>query len=150
MSRPSWEIYFLELAECVATRATCPRAHVGAVVVDEKRRVVITGYNGAPRGSPHCETYIPNCKPINNHCTIAVHAEQNAIAAAARRGSSLDGCTMYVSLGRLTSPNFIQSQSPAHMSLSDFPCHICRGVILASGIVSIVVWADGDIHTYSN
>lgn len=95
-TRPSWVDYFFSLATLVATRATCPRAHCGVVIVDPAtHRVLATGYNGAPAGFEHCDDV--GCWMENNHCMRSVHAEANAIASAARFGVRLDGAVAYVS-----------------------------------------------------
>lgn len=88
--RPDWDAYFFELATHVATRATCPRAAIGAVLV-KNRRVIGTGYNGAPEGAPHC----PDTPEHNalDHCPAAVHAEYNALANALVPAF---GATLYV------------------------------------------------------
>ncbi|MCL6522806.1 MAG: dCMP deaminase family protein [Firmicutes bacterium] len=90
--RPGWDEYFLRLAELVAERATCPRQHVGAVLVRE-RRILATGYNGAPRGLPHCTEV--GCSLYGEHCTRAVHAELNALLQCARFGVAAEGATLY-------------------------------------------------------
>ena len=90
--RPSWDVYFIEIAKTVSTRATCRRRSVGAVI-ERDRHILATGYNGAPRGVPHCEEY--GCD-ITQRCQLAAHAEQNAIAQAALNGVSCDGATIYV------------------------------------------------------
>ncbi len=93
MSRPTWKTYFLTIAGEVAKRATCPRAAVGCVLVFDKR-ILATGYNGAPPLMPHCEEV--GCRMEDGHCTRTVHAEANAIAQAARYGISVAGSTAYV------------------------------------------------------
>lgn len=97
--RPSWDEFFLDVARVISTRATCLRASVGAVIVKDKR-IVATGYNGAPRGEHHCLDY--GCDVVDNHCVRAIHAETNAVAQAARIGVAIEGATMYYwdSLGR--------------------------------------------------
>lgn len=90
--RPSWDEYFMGIAHAVSTRATCRRRSVGAVI-ERGRRILTTGYNGAPRGVPHCEEY--GCD-ITQRCQLAAHAEQNAIAQAAANGVSCEGATVYV------------------------------------------------------
>lgn len=87
--RPSWSSYFLDIAKTVATRSTCSRLSVGAVAVLD-RRILATGYNGAPVGHPHCNHV------TNDRCQIAVHAEANVVASAAKHGVPLNGCTVYV------------------------------------------------------
>ena len=96
-NRPSWQGYFLNLACGVAQRSTCPRAHVGAVIVHENR-ILTTGYNGSLPGQPHCTEVGCDIRVINGveHCGRAVHAEVNAVAQAAKFGVSIDGSTMYV------------------------------------------------------
>lgn len=95
MPRPSWDDYFFSLAAVAATRASCPRASVGVVLVDPRtHRVVGTGYNGAPSGDPSCDEV--GCDMVDNHCVRSVHGEANAIAAAARHGVSLDGKVAYI------------------------------------------------------
>jgi dCMP deaminase len=93
MTRPSLDQYFMSIAREVATRATCDRAHVGAVIV-RLNRIITTGYNGSIAGLPHCDDV--GHFMINGHCERTVHAEANAICQAAKYGSSVDGCSMYV------------------------------------------------------
>lgn len=90
--RPNWDEYFLDIAHAVAMRSTCPRASVGAVIVRD-HRIISTGYNGAAAGKPHCDD--EGCIMENGHCQRAIHAETNAIAAAAKFGLSVDGATLY-------------------------------------------------------
>ncbi len=120
--RPSWDHYFIEIARQVATRSTCLRRHVGAVIVRDKH-ILCTGYNGAPRGLPHCE--LTGC--LRQQLGIAsgqrldicraLHAEQNAIIQAAVHGVSTEGGTIYVT----------------HQ-----PCFTCAKMIINAGIVRIV------------
>lgn len=93
MGRVSWERYFMNLARQAATRSTCPRKHVGAVIVRD-RTVLSTGYNGSLRGAPHCDEV--GCLMENGHCVRTVHAEANAIIQAARNGVRLEGAEIYV------------------------------------------------------
>ena len=94
MERDSWNEYFMKIAEQVATRATCPRKHVGAVIVRDKT-ILSTGYNGALRGLEHCSDQ--GCDlDEGNHCQRVVHAEANAIVQAAKNGVKTDGATIYV------------------------------------------------------
>lgn len=74
--RKSWHEYFLDLCDTVATRATCPRRHVGCVIT-KGNRLVATGYNGSLPGEPHCEDV--GCNILNNHCVRTIHAEHNAL-----------------------------------------------------------------------
>jgi len=91
--RVSWDRYFMNLAVQAATRSTCPRKHVGAVIVRDKA-VLATGYNGSLRGLPHCTDV--GCLIENDHCVRTVHAEANAILQAARHGVRIDGADIYV------------------------------------------------------
>ncbi len=93
MSRVSWDRYFMNLALEAATRSTCPRKHVGAVIVRDKA-ILSTGYNGSIRGASHCDDV--GCLMENDHCVRTVHAEANAIVQAARNGTALDGAEIYV------------------------------------------------------
>jgi dCMP deaminase len=90
--RVDWHNYFMNIARQVATRATCPRKHVGAVIVRD-RTILSTGYNGSIRGLPHCEDV--GCLMEDGHCTATVHAEANAIMQAARNGVSVAGAEIY-------------------------------------------------------
>ena len=124
-NRPSWDEYFMTIAKQVATRATCPRRSVGAVIVIDKR-ILTTGYNGAPRGLQHCP---PGGELLewplgclrDGHCIRAVHAEQNAILQAALNGVSTRGATLYVTCQ---------------------PCNTCAKMIINCGIVKVVVEGD--------
>lgn len=90
--RPGWDEYFMQIARNVATRATCPRACVGAVLVRD-HRILTTGYNGAPRGVAHCTDV--GCTLVNDHCMRATHAEANAIVQGALHGVNVDGSIAY-------------------------------------------------------
>jgi len=120
MERPDWDTYFIRIAKEVASRSTCPRASVGAVIVKDNR-ILSTGYNGAPAGEPHCVDV--GCLMENDHCLRTIHAETNAIAFAAKYGISLDGATMYVTdaLGRKPTP----------------VCHKCSQLIKVAGIARV-------------
>ncbi len=113
-ARPGWDTYFLEIARTVATRATCPRASVGAVLVRDKR-ILTTGYNGAPPGVAHCTDV--GCTMVDNHCQRATHAEANAIVQGALHGVGLKGATAYCT----------------HQ-----PCSGCTKLLLSAGVTRIV------------
>lgn len=124
MNRPTWDEYFMEMAELTARRATCSRRQVGAVIVRDNRAVA-TGYNGAPRGLAHCEEKggcmrqklgIPSGQ--RHELCRALHAEQNAIISAASMGNAIEGGTIYIT----------------HQ-----PCVICAKMIVNAGIQRIVV-----------
>jgi len=91
--RVSWEQYFMNIAHEVATRATCDRKRVGAVIV-RNRTILSTGYNGSIRGLPHCSEV--GHMMVNSHCVRTVHAEANAIVQAARNGVAIEGAEIYV------------------------------------------------------
>jgi dCMP deaminase len=112
--RPAWDEYFMEIARTVATRATCPRASVGAVLT-RARRILTTGYNGSPRGAAHCSDV--GCIMVDGHCQRATHAEANAIVQAALHGVSLEGATAYCT----------------HQ-----PCSGCSKLLISAGITRIV------------
>ncbi|WP_290902673.1 dCMP deaminase family protein, partial [Ferroglobus sp.] len=119
--RPSLDEYFMEIAKVVAKRSTCLRQNVGAVIVKDKR-ILSTGYNGAPMGLPHCldigclreELNVPSGE--RHELCRAVHAEQNAIIQAAVHGVSIKGATLYTT----------------HQ-----PCIMCAKMIINAGIVRV-------------
>lgn len=111
--RDSWDQYFMKIAQAVATRATCDRKHVGAVIVREKS-ILSTGYNGSVRGMSHCDDIGHLME--DGHCVRTVHAECNAIAQAARNGVRLENSVIYVTAS---------------------PCFPCFKVIVNSGIRSV-------------
>src|SRR3989344_5664701 len=99
--RPSWDEYFLGMIDFIGSRATCDRGRSGCVIVRDKR-IISTGYVGAPPGLPHCDevghemhTVINEDGTQSQHCIRNSHAEQNAIVQAARFGIALDGSTIY-------------------------------------------------------
>ena len=123
--RPSWDEYFMGIAELTAQRSTCLRRHVGAVIVKD-RHVIATGYNGAPRGLVHCGDREGGClrqqlgvpSGEKHELCRALHAEQNAIIQAASLGQSIENATIYV---------------------TNQPCAICAKMIINAGINRIVV-----------
>jgi len=92
MTRPNWDLYFIQIAIAVAARSTCKRASVGAVIT-RHNWILSTGYNGAPAGAPHCLEV--GCIVKNDHCVRAVHAEINAINHAKELSISLADATLY-------------------------------------------------------
>lgn len=123
--RPTWDEYFMEVAEVTAKRSTCLRRHVGAVIVKDKH-IIATGYNGAPKGIEHClerkdgclreELKVPSGQ--RHELCRALHAEQNAIIQAATLGQSIEGATIYITTQ---------------------PCVICAKMLINAGIERIVV-----------
>lgn len=114
MSRVSWDRYFMNLAVEAATRSTCPRKSVGAIVVRDKA-ILATGYNGSIRGLEHCTEI--GCLMDNGHCVRTVHAEANAILQAARHGVSID---------------------KAHIYATASPCWDCFKLIANAGIARVL------------
>jgi dCMP deaminase len=113
-NRPTWDEYFMLIAQTTATRSSCLRAKVGAVLVVEKQ-IVATGYNGAPAGTPNCLEV--GCKVIGGHCLRTVHAEANALIHAAKRGISTRGAVIYC---------------------THKPCLYCVKLLINAGIAEIV------------
>jgi dCMP deaminase len=91
--RPSWDEYFMNIARAVASRSTCSRRSVGAIVVKEKR-ILATGYNGAPAGLRQFD-HTDGADMRDGHCARSTHAEQNAIVQAAKYGTPIDGATVF-------------------------------------------------------
>ncbi len=91
--RASWDEYFMNIARVVASRSTCDRKFVGAVIVRDKT-ILSTGYNGSIRGMPHCSEVGHMME--EGHCVATIHAESNAILQAAKNGVSIDGASIYV------------------------------------------------------
>ncbi|MGB9668199.1 MAG: deoxycytidylate deaminase [Thermosulfidibacteraceae bacterium] len=118
MDRPGWERYFIEIAKLVATRSTCTRRKVGAVIVKDKR-ILSTGYNGPPSGLKHCievgcvreKLNIPSGE--RHELCRGLHAEQNAIIQAAIHGVSVRDADLYC---------------------TTFPCVICTKMLINAGI----------------
>ena len=90
--RVDWNTYFMNIAREAATRSTCDRKHVGAVIVRDKT-ILSTGYNGSIRGMPHCDE--AGHLMENDHCVATIHAEANAIIQAAKNGVNINGGEMY-------------------------------------------------------
>ena len=128
VSRPSWTDYFMDITRMVAKRSTCIRRSVGAVVVKDKR-ILATGYNGAPAGLRHCEEVgclrenasIPS--GTRHELCRGLHAEQNAIIQAAYHGISIRNATLYC---------------------TNKPCVICSKMIINAGIVRVYYAAGYD------
>ena len=93
MSRATWEEYFMNIAKQVASRSTCDRKHVGAVIVKDKT-ILSTGYNGSIRGMPHCDEVGHMME--NDHCVATIHAESNAVLQAAKNGVMIDKAEVYI------------------------------------------------------
>ncbi len=122
MERPNWDEYFMIIAEEVASRSTCTRASVGAVIAKD-HRILSTGYNGAPPGEAHCTEV--GCLMENNHCERTIHAETNAVAQAARFGMPIEGATLYFWSNRYSTGEPVES------------CIKCRQVMKSAGISKV-------------
>lgn len=119
--RPSWDAYFMGIAYAVAARGTCDRKRVGAVLVAPRSRAILsTGYNGAPRGLPHCDEVGHQLVLMGERrsCVRTVHAEANAVAQAAWTGTPLSGATAYVTV---------------------LPCPDCAKLLINAGVREVVV-----------
>ncbi|HVO65572.1 MAG TPA: cytidine/deoxycytidylate deaminase family protein [Syntrophales bacterium] len=123
--RPTWDVYFMDIAELVSRRSTCLRRSVGAVLVKD-RRLLATGYNGAPSGLNHCldvgclreQLGVPSGE--RHELCRGLHAEQNAIIQAALHGVSVNNATLYC---------------------TNQPCVICAKMIINAGIKMVVIKA---------
>jgi len=126
MQRPSWDQYFMDITSLVATRSSCMRRQVGAVLVKD-RNILATGYNGVPSGITHCNAVgclrerlkVPSGE--RHELCRGLHAEQNAIIQAAKHGTNIDGATLYC---------------------TTMPCIICTKMIINAGI-SRVIYGEG-------
>ncbi|HWP58851.1 MAG TPA: dCMP deaminase family protein [Candidatus Acidoferrales bacterium] len=130
--RLSWDQYFMTITRQVAERSTCTRAKVGAVIVRDKN-ILATGYNGAPAGMPHCidvgcliyQSKTPDGE-IEENCFRTIHAEINAIAQAAKNGSSIKDGSIYI---------------------THTPCIHCLKVLVNTGIKEIFYERAYKLHT---
>jgi len=121
--RPTWDEYFMEVCRAIAKRASCDRGRSGCVIARDNQ-ILATGYVGAPAGLPHCDEVGHQFKKTihedgteTTHCVRSVHAEQNAICQAARRGIAIQGATLYCKMT---------------------PCRACAMMIINCGIVRVV------------
>jgi len=134
MTRPDWDTYFLNIAREVATRSTCPRASVGAIIVKDNR-ILSTGYNGALPGEPHC--FEVGCLIVNNHCERTIHAETNAVVQAAKFGVNINGSTLYCWSERHQTAEPFEG-TPTDIGKQVASCIKCNQVMKAAGIVKVV------------
>jgi len=114
MPRPTWDEYFMNIAKQAATRSTCDRKSVGALIV-KNNQILATGYNGSLKGSKHCDEIGHLME--GSHCVRTVHAEANAIVQAAYHGISINGSTLYSTAS---------------------PCFNCFKLMVNSGIKRII------------
>lgn len=106
--------YIMKITEVVASKSTCDRAFVGAVFVNDDFEILATGYNGSPKGFAHCDEI--GHMLVNNHCIATIHAEQNGIVQAAKRGTSLKNSTLYC---------------------THSPCHVCALLLINLGVKEV-------------
>ena len=126
LNRPSWDDYFIGIAHLVSERSSCLRRKVGAVLVKDKR-ILATGYNGAPSGVRHCdetgclreEMKVPSGQ--RHELCRGLHAEQNAFLQAALHGVSVRGSSLYITVT---------------------PCSICAKMIVNAGVTEVVIEGD--------
>ncbi len=122
VERISWDRYFMDIMRAVSKRSTCDRGFAACVVVKD-RRIIATGYAGAPKGLPHCDEVGHEIHEVtmngstSKHCIRTTHAEQNAIAQAAKFGTAIDGASVYVNME---------------------PCYTCAKLLINAGIVKVV------------
>jgi len=114
LMRPSWDEYFMQQCDLIASRATCDRKHVGAIIV-KNNRIISTGYNGSLPGLKHCDD-VGHCME-DSHCISVVHGELNAVLDSAKRGVSVDGATLYC---------------------NTLPCWNCFTAIVSAGRIEVV------------
>ena len=142
MTRPSWDEYFLEIARLVKSRSTCLRRQVGAVFVRDKR-LLATGYNGAPSGLKHCEEVgcirdregVPSGE--RHELCRGIHAEQNAMLQAAQHGVGLSGSILYCTNQPcvLCAKMLINAGVKRIVALSDYPDKLSREMLDEAGVV---------------
>jgi dCMP deaminase len=119
MSRPAFDDIYMELAVNLAKRSHCIKRHVGAVLTKDTR-IISIGYNGPPSGTHNCDEEFPGVGCLRDSkggCSLAIHAEQNAILYAVRNSSSVEGATLYVTLS---------------------PCLACARIIFSMGIKRVI------------
>ncbi len=119
MSKPSFDVIYMELAQKLAQRSHCVKMHVGAVLTKDTR-IVSLGYNGPPAGTHNCDIEWPEhgCpRDSKGSCSLALHAEQNAILYASKNNVSVEGSTLYITLS---------------------PCIACARIIFTTGIRKVI------------
>lgn len=119
MSRPDFNDIYMELAVNLAKRSHCIKKHVGAVLTKDTR-IISIGYNGPPAGTHNCDVEFPTsgcARDSKGSCSLALHAEQNAILYAVKNNTAVEGSTLYVTLS---------------------PCLACARIIFSMGISKVV------------
>lgn len=125
-NRKSWDEYFMEITEMVATRSTCDRAFVGCVLVNKDHRIVSTGYNGSLSRNSQCDEVGHTMR--DGHCIATIHAEMNALLYCAKEGISVKGCTAYV---------------------THFPCLNCTKALIQAGVLGICYKSSYRVDEYA-
>ena len=119
MNRPGFDEIYMELAQNLARKSHCVKMKVGSVLTKDTR-IVSIGYNGPPAGTHNCDEEWPETgcpRDSKGSCSLALHAEQNAILYASKNGVPLDGCTLYITLS---------------------PCLPCARIIFSVGIKKVI------------
>ena len=124
--RKTWNEYFMEITDLVASRSTCDRAMVGCLIVNDDNRIVSSGYNGSVSGMPHCDDVGHTMR--DGHCIATIHAEMNALIYCAKEGISVKNCAAYV---------------------THFPCLNCTKLLIQAGIKHIYYKHDYRIDDYA-
>lgn len=124
--RKSWNEYFMEITDLVASRSTCDRAWVGCLLVNDDNRIVSSGYNGSVSGNSHCDDVGHTMR--DGHCIATIHAEINALLYCAKEGISVKDCTAYV---------------------THFPCLNCTKALIQAGIKQIYYKNDYRVDNYA-
>ena len=124
--RQSWQEYFMQIAQTVATRSTCDRAYVGCVLVNNNNRIIATGYNGSIHGDDHCIDVGHYMR--DGHCIRTIHAEMNALLSCAKEGISANNTTCYV---------------------THFPCLNCTKALIQAGVKEIYYHESYRLDEYS-
>ncbi len=125
-NRMSWNEYFKEITNLVASRSTCDRAMVGCLIVNDDNRIVSSGYNGSVSGNPHCDDVGHTMR--DNHCIATIHAEMNALLYCAKEGISVNNCKVYV---------------------THFPCLNCTKALIQAGIKEVNYINDYRVDPYA-
>jgi len=125
-NRKSWNQYFMEITEMVASRSTCDRAFVGCIIVNDDHRIVSTGYNGSVAGNPHCDDVGHTMR--DGHCIATIHAEMNALLYCAKEGIPVKNCIVYV---------------------THFPCLNCTKALIQAGIKKIYYKYEYNVDEYA-
>lgn len=125
-NRKSWNEYFMEITQLVASRSTCDRAWVGCLLVNDDNRIISSGYNGSVSGNAHCDDVGHTMR--DGHCIATIHAEVNALLYCAKEGISVKNSTAYI---------------------THFPCLNCTKALIQAGIKQIYYKDDYRVDDYA-